>query len=49
MSEALHSQFTNTFLDLLKQAQASLVVSTYQAGKLILLRAGDDALNTMMH
>ena len=46
MSEALHSQFTNTFLDLLKQAQASLVVSTYQAGKLILLRAGDDALNT---
>lgn len=46
MSEALHSQFTNTFLELLKQAKASLVVSTYQAGKLILLRANDDSLNT---
>lgn len=46
MAEALHSQHTTTFLELLKQAQASLVVSTYQAGKLILLRANDDSLNT---
>lgn len=46
MTDALHSQHTTTFPDLLKQAQASLVVSTYQAGKLILLRASDDSLNT---
>ncbi len=46
MTEALHSQHTTTFLELLQQAQASLVVSTYQAGKLILLRANDDSLNT---
>ena len=46
MTDALHSQYTTTFLELLKQANASLVVSTYQAGKLILLRAGGDSLNT---
>lgn len=46
MSETLSSQHTNTFLELLKQAQASLVISTYQAGKLILLRAGDESINT---
>lgn len=46
MTEALHSQHTTTFPDLLKQANASLVVSTYQAGKLILLRASDVSLNT---
>jgi len=46
MSEALGSQHTNTFVQLLNQARASLVVSTYQAGKLILLRASDELLNT---
>lgn len=46
MAEALHSQHTSTFPDLLKQAKASLVVSTYQAGKLILLRATENSLNT---
>jgi len=46
MAEELHSQYTTSFLDLLKQAGASLVVSTYQAGKLILLRANQDSLNT---
>ncbi len=46
MAEALHSQHTTTFPDLLNQANASLVVSTYQAGKLILLRANGDSLNT---
>ncbi|RBP51574.1 TIGR03032 family protein [Arenicella xantha] len=46
MADALHSQHTTTFPELLNQAQASLVVSTYQAGKLILLRANDSALNT---
>ena len=46
MTDALDSQYTTTFLDLLKQAKVSLIVSTYQAGKLILLRAKDDSLNT---
>jgi len=46
MAHELHSQHTTTFPELLKQAGASLVVSTYQAGKLILLRAGDESLNT---
>jgi uncharacterized protein (TIGR03032 family) len=46
MAEALHSQHTTSFLELLKQAQSSLVVSTYQAGKLILLRANEGSLNT---
>ncbi|MEO0369758.1 MAG: TIGR03032 family protein, partial [Pseudomonadota bacterium] len=46
MAEALHSQHTSTFLDFLNQARASLVVSTYQAGKLILLRADQDSVNT---
>lgn len=46
MAETLHSQHTTSFSELLKQANASLVVSTYQAGKLILLRASDDSLNT---
>ena len=46
MTEALQSQHTTTFPELLRQAKASLVVSTYQAGKLILLRAGEQGLNT---
>lgn len=46
MAEELHSQHTTTFPELLKQAGASLVVSTYQAGKLILLRANGETLNT---
>ena len=46
MAEVLHSQHTTTFPQLLKQANASIVVSTYQAGKLILLRAKEDTLNT---
>lgn len=46
MSEALHSQHTTTFPELLNQANCSLVVSTYQAGKLILLRSNGDSLNT---
>ncbi len=46
MAEALHSQHTTTFPDLLNQANASLVVSTYQAGKLILLRSQGESLNT---
>ena len=46
MSELLSSQHTTTFPQLLKQANASMVISTYQAGKLILLRANDSSLNT---
>jgi uncharacterized protein (TIGR03032 family) len=46
MAEELQSQYTSTFPDLLKQAGASVVVSTYQAGKLILLRASEGNLNT---
>lgn len=46
MAQALQSQHTTTFPDLLNQAKASLVVSTYQAGKLILLRSQGDSLNT---
>ena len=46
MTEALQSQHTTSFPELLRQAKASIVVSTYQAGKLILLRAGEQGLNT---
>jgi len=46
MAEALHSQHTTTFPELLDQANCSLVVSTYQAGKLILLRSNGESLNT---
>lgn len=46
MSELLSSAHTTSFAELLRQANSSLVVSTYQAGKLILLRAQDDGLNT---
>lgn len=46
MAEALASQHTTTFPELLNKAKASLVVSTYQAGKLILLRAQGNSLNT---
>lgn len=46
MAQALHSQHTNTFLEFLNQAKASIAVSTYQAGKLILLRSATDSVNT---
>ena len=46
MVDSLHSQHTTTFPELLSQANCSLVVSTYQAGKLILLRSDGKSLNT---
>jgi len=46
MAEALSSQHTNTFPDFLAQTGISILVSTYQAGKLILLRYQDGGLNT---
>lgn len=40
------SQHTESFPDALRQLGVSVLVSTYQAGRLIILRAGEDALNT---
>jgi len=42
----LRSVHTNNFPYLLQQLGISLVVSTYQAGKLIILRADKDVINT---
>jgi uncharacterized protein (TIGR03032 family) len=42
----LRSVHTPSFAALLKQLGVSLVVSTYQAGKLVILRAEDDLVNT---
>ncbi|MEM9543544.1 MAG: TIGR03032 family protein [Cyanobacteria bacterium P01_E01_bin.42] len=44
--EPLRSVHTTNFPDILKQLGISLVISTYQAGKLILVRAEGNALNT---
>ena len=46
MSEAFSSQHTQSFPDFLTQTGISLLVSTYQAGKLISLRQQDGVLNT---
>ncbi len=42
----LSSVFTSNFPDILKQFNMSLIVSTYQAGKLILLRNENGTINT---
>ncbi|MEM9092660.1 MAG: TIGR03032 family protein, partial [Cyanobacteria bacterium P01_F01_bin.53] len=42
----LRSVHTNTFVQVLNQLGISLVVSTYQAGKLIVMRADGTAVNT---
>jgi uncharacterized protein (TIGR03032 family) len=42
----LRSVHTTNFPDILSQLNLSLVVSTYQAGKLIVLRADGNAINT---
>ncbi|MEM7035132.1 MAG: TIGR03032 family protein [Chloroflexota bacterium] len=42
----LRSVHTSNFPDILKQLGISLVVSTYQAGKVILVRPDNDTLNT---
>lgn len=46
MAQAFSSQHTSTFPEFLSKAGISLLVSTYQAGKLILLRHQDGILNT---
>lgn len=42
----LRSVHTNSFVTILKKFQISLLVSTYQAGKLIVVRADGENLNT---
>ncbi|NEP13532.1 MAG: TIGR03032 family protein [Symploca sp. SIO2C1] len=44
--EPLRSVHTNNFPQILTQLGISLVISTYQAGKLIVLRADDNVINT---
>ena len=44
--EPLRSIHTTTFPALLKQLNISVVVSTYQAGKVVILRADQEQLNT---
>lgn len=46
MAEALQSQSTASFPQFLREAGISLAVSTYQAGKLILMREDNGGLNT---
>jgi uncharacterized protein (TIGR03032 family) len=46
MAEALQSQSTSSFAQFLQQAGISLAVSTYQAGKLIMMREDGGGLNT---
>lgn len=45
-SPPLSSQHTSSFTSLLEQFGISIAVTTYQAGKLVLLRAVDGAVNT---
>lgn len=44
--QPLRSSYTSNFPRLLERLGASLLVTTYQAGKLIIVRADDDQLNT---
>ncbi len=44
--KALTSVHTNTFVDFLKQSKSSLAVTTYQAGRLILVREDNGVINT---
>lgn len=44
--QALASVHTSNFPDILRHLNSSLAVSTYQAGKLVLLRADGTAINT---
>ncbi|WP_026097554.1 TIGR03032 family protein [Baaleninema simplex] len=45
-TEPMRSVHTANFHELLRQLEISLVVSTYQAGKLIVVRADGDSINT---
>ncbi len=46
MSQTFSSQSTDSFSQLLNQAGCSLLVSTYQAGQLVLVRPQDRGVNT---
>ena len=46
VQEVLGSMHTTNFPDLLRQLKGCLVVSTYQAGKLVIVRDEGDRLNT---
>ncbi|HVH33455.1 MAG TPA: TIGR03032 family protein [Tahibacter sp.] len=45
-ADEFSSRHTANFPALLRQLRASVLVSTYQAGRLVVLRAADDQLNT---
>src|SRR6476646_11591980 len=45
---AFHYTQTDSFVDLLKQLGGSLLVSTYQANKLLAVRASDNGLSTLV-
>jgi len=45
-ANSLHSTYTSNLPDILSQLNISLVVSTYQAGKVILVRNDEGAINT---
>ncbi len=44
--DPLHSVFTSNLADIMRQLGISLAVSTYQAGKVILIREDNDSINT---
>lgn len=46
MSQQFSSQSTDSFRKLLDQAKSSLLVSTYQAGQLVIVRAQEKSVNT---
>lgn len=46
VAQVLASVHTTNFPDLLRQLNTSLLVTTYQAGKLVILRADGDTVNT---
>ena len=46
MAVPFSSQYTQNFPEFLKQARASILVSTYQAGQVISVRAQEQGLNT---
>lgn len=45
----LRSSFTSNFIELLHLTNSSIAVTTYQAGKLVLLRKQGDKMNTHFH
>ena len=46
MSDQFSSQSTDSFFELLKLANCSMLVTTYQAGQVVIIRAQDKGINT---